>query len=1057
MSMFTKSELEFLKLLENDKFFVTESSDKDRRKVLDKTVSILRDLGYDPKISKKSEDKWIATNNSGDLGGESLCISIGKLKGLDKVCSAVNKEIKPQAKLSPDNYGTVFLSMKESVVTESYLGNYIRNKIYLSKMGKNPDLNRRTIISFIKKMETHYETSLLDEEVKDLMKKRNVGDYYLPKGSMTFPDGKEITFAFCYDKSSFTPGAAMKTEDGSYVILLYPKFFECEDMEDKIFTVMHEIGHVRLGHLEHRNQSIDMNRREHQMVKGRAIYPELNADLYAVLNGAKMYTILSYTDARDYNKKYDYRYSNNEIALRYGFVFKNYKKYGKMYESSMMEGVLDKGSVGTKSGTLTSITGEFNVEEVYFSKYNDKDYAYVKVEGDDRPLRGRSEVIIMKDDEIFLCFKDNGKYRLPGGGWDKLESYEHAAIREAKEEARILCDDVEYAICRVDWEDKVPDKCFKENIPEEGYWYGWFTKVYVARYSGKYNGHIDKEDQDKDMASNGKFYKYSEVKDILYPDHKIAIEKYLQSSLNVMEKTDSKNDDPKQKMLDEFKHYVKWCTMDDGSFMAIRPLKNYMIHNSKKQGDMLLLATLCSLPKDKVKHILECLHNNVRFNDERVDFHTCYLPGDVFIYILLSDVKKESVEEFYEEFCIEDPFGEVDEFYLEASDDSNTHIILEEIYPNIEEVLSTREGDKLFKRYVEDFVDRNTEKLHEPCPISMIAFTDYDKAKFYQLFKFEEKELIKIVTKAVNAVSSSAQFKLVKQNPIFSVFYCVLRYYILKNDVAGINTTLIIHALASYPSVFSKYFKYGANPGVMKYTADHLTEKFIFKQEKHVFGALKKSIDSAYKFLKPYFKEAPDKEIIRYIQRIRNDQNSMIKKIAIEYNKNYNAGKTVSTQSETYDTGALIDEYNNDTSKVETLAQKVVINILTNGIDLRILETAGAMAQLSVTELRLYLTKILIDSRSTELEEFVNSVLFIYLFDEKHEIHEIRSRVFLSFGIELFRKTNSNNKNIVTIKSTLDKWAEETGIHSRYRREPTRISYKKGIYWYILLTIQMNV
>ena len=215
MSMFTKSELEFLKLLENDKFFVTESSDKDRRKVLDKTVSILRDLGYDPKISKKSEDKWIATNNSGDLGGESLCISIGKLKGLDKVCSVVNKEIKPQAKISPDNYGTVFLSMKESVVTESYLGNYIRNKIYLSKMGKTPDLNRRTIISFIKKMETHYETSLLDEEVKDLMKKRNVGDYYLPKGSMTFPDGKEITFAFCYDKSSFTPGAAMKSEDGS--------------------------------------------------------------------------------------------------------------------------------------------------------------------------------------------------------------------------------------------------------------------------------------------------------------------------------------------------------------------------------------------------------------------------------------------------------------------------------------------------------------------------------------------------------------------------------------------------------------------------------------------------------------------------------------------------------------------------------------------------------------------------------------------------------------------------------------------------------------------------
>jgi hypothetical protein len=65
--------------------------------------------------------------------------------------------------------------------------------------------------------------------------------------------------------------------------------------------------------------------------------------------------------------------------------------------------------------------------------------------------------------------------------------------------------------------------------------------------------------------------------------------------------------------------------------------------------------------------------------------------------------------------------------------------------------------------------------------------------------------------------------------------------------------------------------------------------------------------------------------------------------------------------------------------------------------------------------------------------------------------------MYISFGIELFRKTNANNTNIKTIKTNLDKWAEETGIHAKYRREPTRIAYKKGIYWYILLTIQANV
>ena len=62
--------------------------------------------------------------------------------------------------------------------------------------------------------------------------------------------------------------------------------------------------------------------------------------------------------------------------------------------------------------------------------------------------------------------------------------------------------------------------------------------------------------------------------------------------------------------------------------------------------------------------------------------------------------------------------------------------------------------------------------------------------------------------------------------------------------------------------------------------------------------------------------------------------------------------------------------------------------------------------------------------------------------------------MFLSFAIELFRKTNSNDDNIRTIKLTLDKWAEDSGVHSRFKREASRINYKKAIFWYFILSIQ---
>jgi len=332
MSIFTESEKNFLSSLGDTDIFI-ESSKSDRVKVLNKTIEVLESLGFNPKISKPSRVGWINENNSGDFE-ESLCISLGKLQGLESVCTKVNKEIKPLGgKVSPDNYGTIFLSMKDNVVTESYIGNYFRNKVLLHKLGKNPELNERTIIKFIKNLTLKYEESLLDEDVQKIMKKRDVADYFVPQAELNFPDGMIITFAFCYDKKSLTPGAAFKNDNKDYIVLLYPCFFDCRDMDVNVFTIMHEIGHIRLGHCELKNRSLDPQRRQKVMVKGGVIYTELNADLYASLNGAKMYTILKEGIDKDYDKNYDYRYTNNELSKRYSFVLKNYQKLRPMTES----------------------------------------------------------------------------------------------------------------------------------------------------------------------------------------------------------------------------------------------------------------------------------------------------------------------------------------------------------------------------------------------------------------------------------------------------------------------------------------------------------------------------------------------------------------------------------------------------------------------------------------------------------------------------------------------------------------------------------------------------
>lgn len=395
-----------------------------------------------------------------------------------------------------------------------------------------------------------------------------------------------------------------------------------------------------------------------------------------------------------------------------------------------------------------------------------------------------------------------------------------------------------------------------------------------------------------------------------------------------------------------------------------------------------------------------------------------------------------------------------EDLLLEATSDKTSHVMIENLYPKISDVLSTPVGDRKFKQYVGEFMDRNNDKLHTSGPVYMIPFGDIDKSHFFELFKVTNKEVTTLVTQVTDKIGSTSDFKLLKGNPMFWIFYCCIRFYTLKKDQKGLNTALAIYALAAYPSVFSVFFKYGANEAVMQYTMDKLSEKYLMKQAGHLFGGLYLSIKHSYEFLKPYMNDASDAEIIRFIQRIRNDQKSMLKNICDQYMKNHAQGLRVKLAKDSYDGIQLDVDSENDTSVVETVSQKIVLPIIINGVDLKRVGQCKSLSGISMSDCRFYLSKIVTVKYTKEITDFVQAIIFLYLYDEKKQKEDINSSHFLVWSTELFRKTNSNNDNIRVIKETLDKWAEETGVHAKFKREASRINYKKAIFWYFILSIQ---
>ena len=393
-------------------------------------------------------------------------------------------------------------------------------------------------------------------------------------------------------------------------------------------------------------------------------------------------------------------------------------------------------------------------------------------------------------------------------------------------------------------------------------------------------------------------------------------------------------------------------------------------------------------------------------------------------------------------------------YFSEASNDSLTYIIKDELYPKIDAVLSTDQGKRNFNNIIGRYVSRNNDKLTTSGPQYLIPFTMKDKQEYFDLFSVSDTEVAALVDKITKQVNDKANWRLFKNNPIFFIFYCCIRYATLAKDAKLLNSALIAMALSVYPSIFAKYFRYEPNPNIMQYTIDNLSNRFIIKKSNHIFGTLTYSIQSSWKFHEKDFSRGADQDVIRFIQRIRNDQNSLLKKIANAYQTNYKKGLFVTTQVDAYDDNINVDNVNN-TNKVETLSNKIVLSMLTNGVDLRIADFASNAAQVSKLDLRNYISLIINEKESETMKEFISSILFLYLYTDSHEPDDIRSKEFIGYALQLFKKTNSKDKNVTNIKTTLDKWGTSSGIYRKFSRSATRVDYTKAIFMYFILSIQM--
>ena len=115
------------------------------------------------------------------------------------------------------------------------------------------------------------------------------------------------------------------------------------------------------------------------------------------------------------------------------------------------------------------------------------------------------------------------------------------------------------------------------------------------------------------------------------------------------------------------------------------------------------------------------------------------------------------------------------------------------------------------------------------------------------------------------------------------------------------------------------------------------------------------------------------------------------------------------------------------------------------------------LALLRVNEMRNIAYKITNEDNLHEFKQMVGYLVQIFVFDMHNSVEKIKSRDYLTTMLEVYKKTNNNDANLVGMRKILDNWLVETGLAKRITRPATLNSFKKAMYLFTALTIQDNM
>lgn len=379
-------------------------------------------------------------------------------------------------------------------------------------------------------------------------------------------------------------------------------------------------------------------------------------------------------------------------------------------------------------------------------------------------------------------------------------------------------------------------------------------------------------------------------------------------------------------------------------------------------------------------------------------------------------------------------------------------ILSTQIYPLVEKALSKKQNTEALQVVIGNFLDKNNDKLTTLGPIHKIFFTEEDMNKLYKIIEVDP-QFIKKIIKTTDAIKDNWQ---IMNNPFNSAIAMTIRYYKIQKNEDMAKKVMIYLTMSMYPTLQHKYFEFEPNEDIMNYTINNLSNKYKIKQVGTFYHAM---IDTTFvndQNAGDRLIRGTDKDVVDYICAVKTRLNMLLRKLANEFYKNKE--KNVFLNTEKTKVGELQNsDIDSNIYAIERISNSIVLRLSIDGPNFVLINIAAKFNKVSINELRNYITTLTNGENREKIKSIVESILFLFLFNPQNTIQEVNSDKFLMYCLELYKKSNTSDQNIIKIKKILDDWLDnDLEVYKKTQQLSTINNFRKAIFTFFVITIQSS-